>query len=165
MTLLQLILILVVPYIFLTLAGKFLLLAACQPTTRARLSLSFFFAYTAVMHFVETEGLMNMLPSTFLFRAEIIYLAGVLELLGAVALLIPRFTKMAGVYLTVMLAVLLPANIYSAFNHIDFAGHGIGPIFLLVRIPFQYLLICLAYWSTGQKWFEVQTQYAKLSLR
>lgn len=165
MTLLLLVFILVTPYIFLTLAEKLIPSFVCQPTTRARLSLSFFFVCTALMHFVETDGLMKMLPSTFLFRVEIIYLAGVLELFGAFCLLIPRLGKAAGVYMIVMLAVLLPANIYSAFNYIDFAGHGIGPVFLLVRIPFQYLLICLVYWSTGQKWFEVQTQYAKLSLR
>ena len=165
MILLLLILIVVTPYIFLTLAEKLIPAFVCPPPTRARLALSFFFAYTALMHFVETDSLMKMLPSTFLFRAEIIYLAGVLELFGSVCLLIPRLAKAVGVYLIVMLAVLLPANIYSAFNYIDFAGHGIGPVFLLVRIPFQYLLMCLVYWSTGQKWFEVQTQYAKLSLR
>jgi uncharacterized membrane protein len=165
MTLLLLIFILVVPYIFLTLAKRLSPSFVSQPITRARLALSFFFAYTALMHFISTDGLIKMLPSTFLFRSEIIYLVGALELFGAVGLLIPRLARAAGVYLIVMLAVLLPANIYSAFNYIDFAGHGIGPVFLLVRIPFQYLLICLAYWSTAQKWFEVQNQYAKLSLR
>jgi len=165
MTILLLVFILVTPYIFLTLAEKVIPSFICPPPARARLALSFFFAYAAFLHFVDTDGMMKMLPSTFLFRAEIIYLAGVLELFGSVCLLIPRLARVAGVYLIVMLAVLLPANIYSAFNYIDFAGHGIGPVFLLVRIPFQYLLICLAYWSTGQKWFEVQTQYAKLSLR
>jgi hypothetical protein len=39
-----------------------------------------------------------------------------------------------------MLLCLLPANIYSAINRVDFGGHGAGPIYLLV--PFQLFVIC-----------------------
>jgi uncharacterized membrane protein len=53
-----------------------------------------------------------------------------------------------------MLLGLLPANIYSAFNQVDFGGHAAGPIYLLVRVPFQLFVIWWIYWSTGQRWFS-----------
>ncbi|HYX71759.1 MAG TPA: hypothetical protein VE732_03240, partial [Nitrososphaera sp.] len=49
---------------------------------------------------------------------------------------------------------LLPANIYSAINRVDFGGHGIGPAYLLVRVPFQLFVIWWIYFATEQAWFH-----------
>jgi len=51
-----------------------------------------------------------------------------------------------------MLLALLPANIYSALHRVDFGGHGAGPAYLLVRVPFQLFAIWWTYFATGQKW-------------
>jgi uncharacterized membrane protein len=51
-----------------------------------------------------------------------------------------------------MLLGLLPANIYSAFHRVDFGGHGAGPAYLLVRVPFQIFAIWWTYFATEQKW-------------
>jgi uncharacterized membrane protein len=37
------------------------------------------------------------------------------------------------------------ANVYAAINRVDMGGHGAGPMYLLVRAPFQLLLIGWAY--------------------
>ena len=34
------------------------------------------------------------------------------------------------------------------------SGHGAGPAYLLVRIPFQLFLIGWIYWATEQNWFR-----------
>lgn len=31
-------------------------------------------------------------------------------------------------------------------------GHGAGPAYLLVRVPFQIFVICWTYFATGQSW-------------
>jgi uncharacterized membrane protein len=49
---------------------------------------------------------------------------------------------------------LLPANIYSAFNRVEFGGHGAGPTYLLVRIPFQLFAVVWTYFATEQNWFH-----------
>jgi uncharacterized membrane protein len=95
-----------------------------------------------------------MLPSSIPYRLDLIYLTGIFELLGALGVWIPRLQRLAGFLLIVMLIGVLPANIYAAVNRIDFAGHGAGPVFLLVRVPFQLFIIWWTYFAIDQAWFR-----------
>jgi len=95
-----------------------------------------------------------MLPPSVPYRVELIYLTGVLELLGAIGVWVHRLMRVTGLLLILLLIGLLPANVYSAFNRVDFGGHGAGPAYLLVRVPFQLFVIWWAYFSTGQDWFR-----------
>ena len=45
-----------------------------------------------------------------------------------------------------LLLLVLPSNVYAAFQRIDFGGHGAGPAYLLVRVPLQLFLIGWIYW-------------------
>ena len=76
------------------------------------------------------------------------------RLLGAIGVWLPGLTRLTGICLIVMLIAFLPANIYSALHHVDFGGHGSGPIYLLVRVPFQLLVAGWTYWATEQRWFD-----------
>ncbi len=96
----------------------------------------------------------QMLPPSLPYRVELIYLTGILELLGAIGVWIPRLTRLTGICLILMLVGVLPANIYSAMSRVDFGGHGAGPAYLLARVPFQVLVIWWTYWATEQKWFN-----------
>ena len=95
-----------------------------------------------------------MLPPSVPYRVELIYLTGVFELLGAVGIWIPGLMKITGVCLILMMLAVLPANIYSAFNYVEFGGHQYGPIYLLVRVPFQLFVIAWIYVATEQKWLS-----------
>ena len=152
MTLLVLAVLHVAPYLLLTLAGRYVSLFRTEPSKRARVGLSLFFTFTALGHFVRPEEMSAMLPAFVPFRIELIYLTGILELLGAIGVWIPRLTKLTGLCLILMLVCILPANIYSAFNHVDFGGHGSGPIYLLIRVPFQLFVIWWVYFATDQGW-------------
>lgn len=154
MQLLFLLLLLVVPFLLLTLLGRWFAALRFTPPKRARVGLTLFFALAGIAHFVRTEGMSQMLPPSVPYRVELIYLTGILELLGAIGVWIPRLTRLTGICLIVMLVGVLPANIYSALSRVDFGGHGGGPIYLLVRVPFQLFLIWWTYWATEQKWFN-----------
>jgi uncharacterized membrane protein len=154
MTLLILVLLLVIPYLILTLAGKWIPTLQIAPARRARIGLSLFFVFTALGHFIRTEEMAAMLPASIPYRGELVYFTGVLELLGAIGVWIPGLTRVTGLLLILMLLGLLPANIYSAVNRVDFGGHGVGPVYLLVRIPFQLLAIWWTYFATEQDWFR-----------
>lgn len=39
----------------------------------------------------------------------------------------------------IFLLLVLPSNIYAAWQRVDFGGHAAGPVYLLVRIPLQLL--------------------------
>ena len=48
-----------------------------------------------------------------------------------------------------MLILFLPANVYAAIQQVPFGGHGNGPLYLLVRVPFQLLVIAWVWFSMG----------------
>ena len=161
--LLFLLFLLIAPYLILTLANRYIPGLQIAPTTRARAGLSLFFTFSALGHFVSTQEMSAMLPSSVPYRIEIIYLTGVLELLGAIGVWIPKLMKLTGVCLILMAVGLLPANIYSAINHVDFGGHENGVVYLLVRVPFQFFLIWWTYYATEQKWFTKQPKEAAIA--
>ncbi|HEX5886100.1 MAG TPA: DoxX family protein [Pyrinomonadaceae bacterium] len=154
MTLLFLFLLLTFPYLILTLIGKWFPRIQLTPAKRARVGLSLFFLFSSIGHFIRTAAMAEMLPPAIPYRIELIYLTGVLELLGAMGVWIPRLTKLTGFLLILMLIGLLPANIYSAFNRVEFGGHGAGPVYLLIRVPFQLFAIWWTYFATEQNWFR-----------
>ena len=153
MQLLLLFFLLTVPYLILTLLSRWTSVKI-KPSTRARVGLSVFFAFTATGHFIRTDEMSAMLPPWVPYRALLIYFTGVLEILGAIGLWFPGLTRLTGLCLILMLIGFLPANIYSAIDRVEFGGHGAGPAYLLVRIPFQLFLIWWIYWATEQKWFD-----------
>ena len=154
MTLIFLLFLLIAPYLILTLAGRWVPRLKMAPSKRARVGLSLFFVVTALAHFMTTEEMARMIPSSIPNRVELIYLTGVLELLGAIGVWIPRLERLTGLLLIVMLIGLLPANIYSAINRVDYGGHDAGPIYLLARVPFQLFVIWWTYVATEQNWFR-----------
>ena len=48
--------------------------------------------------------------------------------------------------LCAFLILILPSNTGAAFRRIDFGGHTAGPIYLLMRIPLQLILIGWILW-------------------
>jgi hypothetical protein len=97
MTLLFLLLLLIVPYLILTLVGRWVAGFQLSSAKRARVGLSLFFIFTAIGHFISTEEMAAMLPPPVPYRVELIYLTGVLELLGAIGVWVPRLMRLTGV--------------------------------------------------------------------
>ena len=158
MTLLFLLLLLLGPYLLLTLLGRWIVRFRIASSKRARVGLSLFFVITASQHFINTQPMAAMIPPAIPYRTEIVYLTGVLELLGAIGVWIPRLVRLTGLLLILMLIAILPANLYSAINRIEFGGHGAGVAYLLVRIPFQLFVMWWTYFATEQDWFGRQTK-------
>ena len=104
------------------------------------------FWFTGVGHFIKTEPMAEMLPPCVPGRIPLVYVTGVIEIAAAVAVLIPRTRWMTGWVLVVMLVAFLPVNIYAAVNHIGMGGHQWGPIYLLIRIPLQAILVAWIWW-------------------
>ena len=151
MQLLFLLLLLTGPYLVLTLAERWMSGFTVAPPTRGRIGLTLFFLFTGIGHFLQTDAMAQMLPPFVPFRRELIYITGIFEWLGAVGLWIPRLITTTGVCLIVMLIGVLPSNIYSALNYVDFGGHELGPAYLLVRVPFQLFVIWWIYKAAVQK--------------
>lgn len=152
MQLLFLLLLLVGPYLILALAARWGAGPRVAPAARARVGLTAFFLFTSLGHFTRTEEMAAMVPPAIPYRVETIYLTGVLELLGAVGVWVPGLVRLTGLCLILLLVCVLPANIYAAINRVDFGGHGAGPAYLLVRVPFQLFVMWWASFATEQGW-------------
>lgn len=103
------------------------------------------FLFTGVGHFVETASMAHLIPSFVPQRTTLIQASGVVEILLALALLVPGLRHRAGWLLIWMLLLLLPFNVYAAFQRIPMGGHAWGPVYLWIRIPLQVLLLIWAY--------------------
>jgi uncharacterized membrane protein len=155
--LLFLLLLLVSPYLLLTLVDRWGTDFKITPRTRARVGLSIFFIFTSIGHFIKAEEMSAMLPRFVSYRIEIIYLTGVLEILGAIGVWIAHLMTLTRFCLILMLICFLPANIYSAMNHVDFGGHGEGSAYLPFRVPFQFFVVWWTYYATKQNSYVRQT--------
>jgi uncharacterized membrane protein len=83
-----------------------------------RLVMAAFFAGGFVLHFAATDALVAITPDWVPFPRAAVYVTGVLELAGAVALLTPRLRRWAGVALAIYVIAVWPANIKQAVEHI-----------------------------------------------
>ena len=105
------------------------------------------FVFTGIAHFNRLKhDLARMVPDVFPRPMLLIYLTGVLEFMGAVGLLLPRFRSLAGICLIALLIVLLPANVTAALKGTTLAGKPATPLWL--RAPMQVLFIGLLWWAT-----------------
>ena len=115
---------------------------------RGRIGITCVFFFTGLGHFFQARPMSAMIPQRIpgRYRLPIIYISGIVELAGAVAVLIPSLCKITGVLLCGFLLLVLPSNIDSAIRRVPFGGHAAGPIYLLARIPLQAVLIGWIYW-------------------
>ena len=66
----------------------------------ARYALVVMFVFTAMAHFNKMKhDLAQMIPSSFPRPLLLVYVTGVLELLGAAGLVLPQFRRLAGICL------------------------------------------------------------------
>jgi len=114
-----------------------------------RYALAVMFLFTASAHFSSMkEDLIRMVPPWVPYPKEVVYFTGVCEILGAVALLIPRLRRAAALALIVFLLAVLPANIHAARNQTTLGGRPATPLWL--RVPMQVLFIGLA-WRASRR--------------
>lgn len=78
----------------------------------------------------------------------LVYLSGLLEVLGGVGVLAPRFRKAAGWGLIALLVAVFPANLYMVAASEPFTAQGIPLWLLYARLPLQFILIAWVYWVT-----------------
>jgi uncharacterized membrane protein len=113
----------------------------------ARYALALMFVFTAVAHFNAMKyDLARMIPSSFPRPLMIVYFTGVLELLGAVGLLVPRFRSLAGICLIALLVGMFSANVNAALKGVTLRGKPATALWL--RTPIQVLFIGLLWWSS-----------------
>ncbi|MFC4721707.1 hypothetical protein ACFO5O_05220 [Geojedonia litorea] len=120
----------------------------------ARIGMSVMLIFTALGHFLYTDGMAMMIPDGIPYKIELVYITGVLEIFGAIGLQIPAFRKVTAWLLIIFFILMLPANINASIQHLNyqtgiFDGHGLD--YLWFRIPLQLLFIGWVYCSAIKK--------------
>lgn len=104
------------------------------------------FIVGGVMHFTNDTGLAAITPLPF--ALEIVWITGVMEFFFAIFLLLPKYRKVTGLWLSLFCLVILTANINMAINNIPMFGEQVDPLIAWARIPMQFVLIALIFYAT-----------------
>ena len=112
----------------------------------ARYALAVMFTFTGVSHFTKLKhDMARMMPAIFPKPLLLVYITGVLELLGAMGLLLPATSALAGICLILFLLAVFPANMKAAREKILL--HNKPATALWLRLPMQILFIGLIWWA------------------
>jgi uncharacterized membrane protein len=132
---------LLVPFFGLALFGA-------AEVSRGQIATTCVLLFTGIGHFLQSKPMSAMIPLQVPkpFRLPIIYASGMFEIVAAIAVLVPGWSRAVGILLCLFLVVVLPANIDAAIRRVPFGGHGAGPNYLLVRVPLQVALLCWICW-------------------
>src|SRR4051812_22335539 len=87
-------------------------------------AIALMFAVTAAAHFVPPlrSGLIAMVPRQLPGAALLVTITGVLELAGAVGLLVPGTFRLAAACLALLMLAMFPANVYAARHGLVLGG-------------------------------------------
>ena len=104
------------------------------------------YIWVGISHFYNTDFFLKIMPPSFPFHLESVYLSGFFEIIFGMGIMIKFFRKYASWGLILLLIAVYPANIYLAFNEVAQSKIGISSFMASwVRLPIQFILIGLAY--------------------
>ncbi|HEY6340492.1 MAG TPA: DoxX family membrane protein [Bryobacteraceae bacterium] len=108
--------------------------------TSLRFALCGMFLLTASAHWGKRRpDLVRMVPPVFPKPALLVTLTGIIEILGALGLLIPYTARLAALGLCVLLFCLFPANVRAAREKLTIAGRPVPS--LLPRAAIQVVFV------------------------
>ncbi|CAM1350691.1 hypothetical protein [Tenacibaculum ascidiaceicola] len=131
-----------------------LLLKNINYSLSGRIAMCAMLLFTALGHFLFTEGMSKMIPDFIPLKSPVTILTGVLEIVIAIGLLFPNYQKTTGWILIAFLLLMLPANIKASLENLNYqtgAYDGKGLSYLWFRIPLQVFFIAWVYFFTLKK--------------
>ena len=103
-----------------------------------------------VLHFLRPTPFVRIVPSYLPAPLSLVYISGFFEILGGIGLLIPQTRAWAAWGLIALYVAVFPANIYMLTHEVSLDPDKPIPRWALwLRLPFQFVFIGWAYWSTG----------------
>ena len=114
------------------------------------LVMSFMYVFIGIRHFTDPQYFLDIVPPQLPFKLFLVYLTGLIEVVGGAAILLPKSRK-EGAYLLIFLLIsVFPANIYLYVSETPQNLLGISKMDALIRMPFQIPLILLAFWHSKE---------------
>lgn len=110
--------------------------------TLGRWAFAAIFLLSGLGHFVATDVYVKIMPPYLPSHRALVLLSGVFEVVLGVLLLVPPTSRLAAWGLIALLVAVFPANVFM-YQHSE--RFGVPTMLLLLRLPFQGVLIFWAY--------------------
>ncbi len=118
------------------------------PRRIALFALTLFFVAAGIGHFINTDFYLSIMPPYLPARLELVYVSGVFEILGGLAVLPLPTRRLAGYGLSALLLAVFPANIHMVTTPEPYRAGGTPLLGLYVRLPLQSVFMGWAWWAT-----------------
>lgn len=99
-----------------------------------------------VMHFVDPDAFVRIMPPWVPWHLAMVYISGLFEIFGGVGLVPERTRSQAGYGLVALYVAVFPANLHMALHDIPLGDEPVPSWALWARLPLQAVLIAWAYW-------------------
>ncbi|MFD0797617.1 MauE/DoxX family redox-associated membrane protein [Maribacter chungangensis] len=104
--------------------------------------LALFIGYAGIQHFIKPAFYEPFVPAFLPAKTVLVYASGVVEVVLAILLLIPQYTKKAATGIIILMLLFLPIHIWDIFQETPAIGSKQAA---LIRLPVQFLFIGWAY--------------------
>lgn len=96
----------------------------------------------------KRADLIRMVPPAFARPGRIVTVTGVLELVGAVGLLIPATSEISSCGIVLLLLAMFPANVFAARNRLKIGGREVPGLFARTGVQLFFIaVVILAGWG------------------
>jgi uncharacterized membrane protein len=117
--------------------------------TVSRAVLALFYMVAGILHLVWPAPFLLIMPEVVPFPSVVVMGTGILEIAGAIGLLLPDWRRLAGLMLAIYAVCVFPANIRHAFSGLDIAGWPLGWWYHGPRLALQPVLVWWALRAGG----------------
>lgn len=104
--------------------------------------LSVFMIFAGIMHFIKPRFYNRFIPD-FIPKLFANYLAGIIEVLLGIGLLIPQFQQMAGKGTLLLMIFFLPLHVLDVWKEKPAIG---SKKLAIIRLPIQFIFIAWAWY-------------------
>ena len=114
-------------------------------------TIALFYISAGVTHFTNYDFFEAIVPPVLVFKSEIVYVSGVIEIVLGLLLCFKKTRHQAAWGIVLLLIVIFPANLYLCFYDVPKEALGISKNQAFIRLPFQIPLLIIAYWHSMDK--------------
>ena len=114
-------------------------------------TIALFYISVGVTHFTNYDFFEALVPPILVFKSEIVYVSGVIEIVLGLLLCFKKTRHKASWGIVLLLIIVFPANLYLYFSDVPQEALGISLNQAFNRLPFQIPLLIIAYWHSTDK--------------
>ncbi|GAA3996906.1 hypothetical protein GCM10022247_16140 [Allokutzneria multivorans] len=109
-----------------------------------RVGVALMFLLTGFAHWSKLRaGMIAMVPPWLPNPGLLVTVTGVLEIAGAVGVLVPATARIAAICLALLLLAMFPANVHAAVKRMDFGGRPATPLVPRTVMQVVFVAACV----------------------